>query len=168
MKKIRLTQKLYTIVDDIDFDALQYYSWCAVVDIKSYAVSYIENKITGIHRVIIGAKKGQHVDHINGNTLDNRRCNLRICTHSQNQMNQKIRTTGTSKYKGVHRYKPTGRWRSQIRIKGKKTHLGYFADEKEAARTYDRAAVKYFGEFAKLNFNKKGAKHGKKHESRTE
>lgn len=85
-----------------------------------------------------------------GDTLDNRRCNLRIATHSQNNCNQR-KTRGISQYKGVYFYKNYGNWRAQIQIDGKMKFIGYYSNEIEAARAYNEAAVKKHGEFAKLN-----------------
>lgn len=104
-----------------------------------------------LHRVIMNAPPGVQVDHINGDTLDNRRCNLRLCTHKENGHNRKLQG-GTSKFKGVTWHKRDRKWQAGIRHNGKQIHLGYFNDDVEAARAYDRAARKYFGEFARVNF----------------
>ncbi len=104
-----------------------------------------------MHRLIMGSPVGMHVDHIDGNPLNNVRSNLRVCTHKENLRNC-ISRIGTSKYKGVHWSKVSSKWASAIIVDGKKKHLGVFHDEIEAAKTYDLAAVKHFGEFARLNF----------------
>ena len=94
---------------------------------------------------------GQELDHINGDKLDNRLCNLRPATVSQNHANSKPRG-GTSRYKGVHWFKRDGKWHAAIGYNGKLVHLGYFANEIEAAKAYDKAARRLFGEYAYCNF----------------
>jgi hypothetical protein len=89
------------------------------------------------------------VDHINHNGLDNRRINLRIATARQNKQNTKIQKSNTSGYKGVT--KDRTKWRAMIRISGKRVHLGMFDDKRDAAIAYNRAAIKYHGDFACIN-----------------
>jgi len=108
-----------------------------------------------LHRVLLNAPKGKQVDHINGNTLDNRRANLRLCTASQNHANnpkprQGTRKTITSQYKGVVFWK--NGWQAQTSHKGKFIHIGRFATEEDAARAYDAKAIELWGDFARLNF----------------
>ncbi len=97
---------------------------------------------------------GMRVDHKNGDGLDNRRENLRVCNQQQNTSNSKKPITNTSGFKGVTWSKERNKWAAQIMVKQKHLHLGYFVfdDLEKAARAYDRAAIKYFGEFANLNF----------------
>lgn len=104
-----------------------------------------------MHRFIMNAQKGQIIDHINGNGLDNRKENLRFCTHRQNAYNLITGTNKTSKYKGVHLLKNNGLWCVQIKIPNKRIRLGNFEREDDAALAYNEAAIKYFGEFACLN-----------------
>jgi len=105
-------------------------------------------------RYLMNAQKGQIVDHINRNTLDNRKCNLRICTMAENNRNTIKRKDGiSSNYKGVC-WKPKSRkYGAQINFNRKKIHLGYFETEDQAAIAYNIAAVKYFGRFARPNEN---------------
>ena len=104
-----------------------------------------------LHRLIMGFPKNKIVDHINGNKLDNRKSNLRICTQRQNAWNSIKKELGvSSKYKGVHFYKRTGKWQSSIQA-GKRLHLGFFDTEKEAAKAYDFMAKKLRGEYANTN-----------------
>ena len=91
------------------------------------------------------------VDHINSDSLDNRRSNLRVCTVSQNNMNSAIGRNNKSGYKGVSWDKTNKKWRAGIKAKGKSVSLGSFNSKKDAARAYNEAAKKAYGEFAKLN-----------------
>ena len=103
-----------------------------------------------MHRLIMGAQPGQLIDHKNRKGLDNQRGNLRFCTRSQNQANAKKRA-GSSRYKGVTWDKHWDKWRAMIGVRSKRFHLGYFDDEDDAGRAYNRAATEYFGEFARPN-----------------
>ena len=156
MKEIQLTKGKIAIVDDEDFEWLSQWKWR--LDSKGYAKrnqqkgEYLSHNKRGtiqMQRAIMNTPRGLDTDHINGNPLDNRKSNLRICTSQQNQFNQKAKF-GASKYKGVSLNR--GRWRAQINIIGVKTHIGSFGTEEEAARAYDNAALNHFGEFARLNF----------------
>ena len=104
------------------------------------------------HRLIMNPNKNQLVDHINGNTLDNRTSNLRLCTHAQNIWNQKISKTNKSGYKGVHWNKKQSVWCAQIKHKGSKTrHLGQFKNLMDAVRVREEAEKQLFGEFRYVN-----------------
>ena len=106
-----------------------------------------------MHREIMNAPDGLLVDHQNGKTLDNRRSNLRLATHSQNMCNKpKTSTKSTSRFRGVYLDKRKGRWVAKIQINRKCIWLGHFNNEIEAARAYDAAAKMYHKEFARLNF----------------
>jgi hypothetical protein len=98
------------------------------------------------------APKGLLVDHRNSDSLDNRRTNLRLATHSQNQCNRRKRKNTSSRFRGVYFRKENRKWAAFISVAGKKIFLGYFDSETEAARVYDAAAKKYRGGFARLNF----------------
>ena len=105
-----------------------------------------------LHRVLIGAFPGEVVDHINGDTLDNRLRNLRVCTNAENVRNSRKRAGSGSQFKGVTRIKGTDRWRAQIMVNGQKRNLGSFRDEESAARCYDAKARELHGEYARCNF----------------
>lgn len=104
-----------------------------------------------MHRLIMDAKDGQKVDHINRNTLDNRKSNLRFVTQSQNMMNAVIRKTNTSGFKGVCFVSREGKWLATIWKDGKQKWLGYFKDKKDAAQAYNKAALELHGQYALLN-----------------
>lgn len=103
-----------------------------------------------LHRDLLQAPAGRLVDHRNGDTLDNRRSNLRLCTHAQNIRNQRHRTDGVSRYRGV--LKSRGRWVARIKVDYRQIHLGTYEHEHDAALVYDVAARKHFGDFARPNF----------------
>ena len=162
MKKIKLTQGKYALVDDDQFLKLSKYKWGFQIVYKGitkigyvYTSTYNKGKKSRIymHRMIMNAPKNRLVDHINHNTLDNRLSNLRLCTNAQNQFNEKIKTINkTSKYKGVHLHKKTNSWYSNIVYMGKDYFLGSFVSEREAAKAYDKKAKELYREFAHPNF----------------
>lgn len=144
-------------MDDEDFEELSAYRWHASGTNYLYAYRNIRKgsgyRPVGMHRVILGlagASRKIYVDHINGDTLDNRRANLRICNNRLNQANSKPQR-GTSGFRGVRWHKGGRAWVAQIKVDGASMYLGIFRDEKGAARAYDKAAARYFGEFARLN-----------------
>lgn len=161
MKQILLTQGFVALVDDEDYEVLAALSWTpAHRGSGVYAVHYKRRKgeprtCTLMHRLILDAPPGLQVDHANGNTLDNRRSNIRLATRSQNQANSR-RTRGASRFKGVNWFSPKGCWVAKIGLNQCSRHLGYFADEEAAARAYDDAAREVFGPFAALNFPRPG------------
>ena len=154
MKQIKLTQGQVALVDDADFDWLNQWKWCVL---KSPAGFYARRRDSGqdilMHRVILGLELGdkRQGDHQNHNTLDNRQDNIRICTCQQNQRNRKPRLNLTSGYKGVSWYRRIKKWQAHIQMNGKRKHLGYFTEEKEAALAYNKIAGNIYGEFAYLN-----------------
>ena len=110
-----------------------------------------KRKIIYLHRLIMGARPYQEVDHVNRNPLDNRCCNLRFCTKKQNGSNRGKNKNNKHQYKGTWFCETVGRWRAAITVDYKLIHLGYFNTKEEAALAYNIAAQKYFGEFACLN-----------------
>lgn len=153
-RKIALTKGFFAWVDDNDFEYLNQWTWHYS---HGYAVRRIRDgkskKTIIMHRLILNAPGDFQVDHINGNKLDNRKENLRVCSASQNKSNVDAPSTNTSGYKGVSFHKIAGRWRATIKINQKSKHLGHFNDPKDAARAYDLAAIALFGDYARLNFN---------------
>lgn len=152
--EIGLTRGFATLVDEADADLVRGRRWYAHVNARRrgliYAWAWID-RTTYLHRLIVGAGSGQVVDHISGNTLDNRRCNLRIATPLQSMGNTRPRAGTSSRFKGVSKIRGQERWEAYIAVNQRKVNLGRFADELEAARAYDRAARVRFGEFARLN-----------------
>jgi hypothetical protein len=154
MKEIPLSQGLTALVDDEDFDELSKYHWYAC---KCRGRFYARRKTKKnrksttfyMHREII--KTHLHVDHWDGNGLNNQRKNLRPCTESQNQMNRRAQSNSVSGYKGVSWHTRTGKWRATIRIGGKHRELGFYRSKEEAAIAYNEAASQYFGEFSLAN-----------------
>lgn len=151
MKKIKLTRGKYAIVDDEDFEWLNQWKWyCSgyeyVVRSETGVKSNLRQNIF-LHRILMNTPKGMETDHINGNKLDNRKSNLRICTRSQNEINKSLGINNTSGFKGVSWHKNRKKWQGKIQ----KKHLGYFDKKKNAIKTYNKTAKKLFGEFAYLN-----------------
>lgn len=163
MKHIPLTRRKTAIVDEIDADLCKLYWYASYGCGKFYAARYIRpipkhRAMQRMHRVILERildrplLKSEHVDHINGNGLDNRRENLRLATPRQNAANKrKTHKDTTSKYKGVSWHKANNKWRATIRIDSKCKHLGLFENEIDAANAYNDAAKRVFGSFCNLN-----------------
>lgn len=155
MKYIPLSQGKFAIVDDEDFELVSQYKWYYH---QGYAVTHggqHPNQFTlSMHRLILNKGFGNrdYTDHINGNKLDNRRANLRICTNAQNCRNRTINTNNTSGYKGVSWNKANKKWTAYIKLNWKLVFLGNFVNKEDAAIAYDKAAQELYGEFARLNF----------------
>lgn len=149
MKKIPLfNSKLFALVDDNDFKRVSKYRWG--LHSNGYVRAYKGRNCIYLHRFIMKAKSGQTIDHINRNKRDCQKKNLRFCTQSQNNAN-KPGPGGTSKYKGVNWDASRGKYLARIGLNGKGKNLGRFDNEVDAAKAYNEAALKYFGEFALLN-----------------
>jgi hypothetical protein len=135
--------KAIALIDEEDIPLVSKYNWWMTTN------GYVENKnSTLLHNLILSCKM---VDHIDGNKLDNRKSNLRKCTKAQNAVNSKIRSTNTSGYRGLWWRDSRKRWVARIMVDGKHLWLGSFKKKTDAAKAYNDAAVKYFGEFARLN-----------------
>lgn len=157
VREIPLTQGKVAIVDACDFERLNQWKW--YVKRRNEAVWYAtraistndERRTIKMHREILQAKTGEIIDHINGDGLDNRRCNLRLCSASENGANRRKYKAKSSKYKGVSFKKNKGAFVAQITVRGKVKWLGTFKDERDAAIAYDKAAIQNYGAFALTN-----------------
>jgi len=153
MKEIPLTQGKVALVDDEDYERVSGYKWHAFHAGRTW---YARRGNGGplMHRMILRlAKSTPSIDHINHNGLDNRRENLRICSQKDNLGNRRKTLSPTSsQYKGVSWFSRSGRWCARIGPNSKSgSFIGYFDDEADAARAYNEAARKRWGEFALLN-----------------
>jgi hypothetical protein len=145
MREIPLTQGKVALVDDEDFENLSKYNWCARECRNRYyavrnsprdVVTHKQHNIS-MHRSLINTPEGMETDHINGNSLDNQKENLRVVTTRENQQN--LHVEKISKYPGVSWYPKTQKWGSHIKINKKKRHLGYYSDEEMAGLVYAMA-----------------------------
>lgn len=156
-KQIPLTQGKVTIIDDEDFARFGSVKWRVMtIRGKWYALRTAGMRpfrhTELLHRAILNAAKDIDVDHINGDTLDNRRANLRLATNAENLRNRGKNKNNTSGYKGVTWDKYRQKWQARIKVNGKLLDLGRFETAEDAARTYDESARELHGEFAQTNF----------------
>jgi hypothetical protein len=167
MRKIPITNRpdLFLLVDDKDFARIRKHRWSAMPSGRTvYAKSTSFGFTVTAHQLVLrtwspfnlfpGLVSAPHMDHINGDGLDYRRSNLRVCTVAQHQANSVGQPDRRkSKYKGVApgNGRMVGKWRASITQAGTQRHLGYFLEEEAAAQAYNAAAQKIFGEWAKLN-----------------
>lgn len=156
---ISLTRGLVTIVDPEDFPWISRHKWTALESSpgRFYAFRTINlsagNKTSLLlHRAVLDANRGQEVDHINWNTLDNRKSNLRFCSRAENFANKR-KMNGKSQFKGVSWSSSSSKWMARIQDRGTMKYLGVFESEEEAAQVYDKAALTLWGEFARPNFS---------------
>lgn len=155
MKKIPLPKGEFALVDDEDYEFLMQWKWHFH---SGYAARWTSTKgkikirAVFMHREVAKTPAGKMTDHINLEKLDNRKSNLRICTHSQNQLNRLAKKSNPSGYKGIYWNKRNEKWHAQASADGKQVHIGYFDDFVEAAKKYDEFSRKHHGEFAKPNF----------------
>lgn len=151
---VPLTRFYRAIVDAEDFERVAAIKWQILITKRGY-IAAVRARLKNrgprmMSRFIMDALDSQFVDHKNGNTLDNRRTNLRLCTRCQNGCNARKLTAGHSQYKGVTRHRQ--KWIARIIYDRTKIRLGQFDQEEDAARAYDDAARRYHGEFASVNF----------------
>jgi hypothetical protein len=149
VKTIPLGDGFYAYVDAADYEWLSQWTWHLY---NGYAGRREKGKLIFMHRQIARPPKGMVVDHHNRNRMDNTRANLRVCTPQENGRNKGKRAGASSRFVGVFYCKASGKWRAHIWFEGGYVSIGYFTDEVEAARAYDRKAVELFGATARLNF----------------
>lgn len=152
MKSIRLTQGKTALIDDLDYKLVARYNWFVHFDGHNwYPVRRTAKGHQKLHDFLMQTPAGVEIDHKDRNGLNNQRRNLRICTHAQNCANRFFKTANKSGFKGVSWKKANKKWCAQIKTKRTVTYLGLFKDPKIAAKAYDYAAIKEFGEFALTN-----------------
>jgi len=154
---ISLTRGQFTKVDSEDAEAVRKWKWSAQPARSTgggvcgfYAVRSYKGSTVYLHRTIMEAGPGQQIDHANGDKLDNRKANLRFCTASENIANRAHKPSPTG-YRGVAAT-PSGKFEAALVFSKKRVLQKVFLTAEEAAKAYDQAARKYFGEFAVTNF----------------
>lgn len=158
MKTLEISRTYFVVVDDCDYDLIANHPWIArphrktVYAQRNFWFGGMRTTLQ-MHREILGLKNGDGkiVDHINGDGLDNRRENLRICSVQANNWNRRLSINNSTGFKGVHFRRQENKYWAYINILGKRKHLGIFPTAIEAALAYNEAASKLFGEFARLN-----------------
>jgi len=146
MKEISLTQGYSAIVDDEDYDSVSSIVWHTKCLPKPYAF----HGNMKMERFILNPPEGLVIDHINGDGLDNRKNNLRVCSQGENTRNRSKQSNASKRYKGV--YLLRGKyWGAKIYPHGKQIFLGYYSSDVDAALAYNAAALKHYGEYARLN-----------------
>ena len=149
---VPLTKGKYAIVDKDDYEWLSNYPWCAekMTGNRFRAKKRLGQRETDqpynirMHRYILGLRRydKEHVDHINHNQLDNRRCNIRLCTQKENNRNTRKKRGSISIYKGVRWHPTTKKWRPSIKVDGKQIYFGLYEKEEDAAKAYNEMAKK--------------------------
>ena len=151
-------------MDDEDWEKVSKFKWVVNSPKKANGKHYVqydfyENNIHHallLHRLIMNCdyRDNLYVDHINGNTLDNRKCNLRVCSIAENTRNQQKHRDSINPYKGIKYSVRDKLWVARIQYNKKRIYVGYNKDPIEAAKAYDRKAIELHGEFAYTNFPK--------------
>jgi hypothetical protein len=152
MKFIRLSNsRARATVNDGDFESLATFEWFLADKAACVYRVKVDGSLEPMSHTILGRPPGGNMwDHRNGNVCDNRRENLRLASEAQNSRNRRKISSARHRFKGV--WKKANHWEAYICIDGKRTYLGCFATEQEAAEAYDRAARQHYGEFACVNF----------------
>ena len=143
---INKQERARTIIDLCDIKLVKPYKWG--LDKDGYAVTHIKGKRQLMHRFLLGVSGANDVDHINGDRLDNRRKNIRVCSRSQNNMNIPLRVSNSSGVTGVNWSKGHNAWEARIWYQKRSIHLGIFKDFYEAVKARKKAEAEYYKEFA--------------------
>lgn len=151
VKEIPLSQGKMALVDVEDFDFINQWKWYYKHDGGGKGYAARSSDKVRMHRIINKTPNGMLTDHINRNKLDNRKCNLRTCTPTENRINTGLRKDNSSGYKGVSWGKKRKRWIAQMYIDGKNKQIGRYKTPQEAAMAYNQACTSIYGEFAYLN-----------------
>lgn len=158
MKAIYLKNGMFALVDNDDYERINAYNWIYLNKGDGYARRSYQNggrQITVLmHRTVMNLDDDQHIDHVNGNTLDNRKINLRICDRSQNMANRKMHKNNKSGFKGVYQHhmkNGSKAFEAKIQFRKKSKSIGYFKTAKEASDAYDNESKKLHGEFSRPN-----------------
>ncbi|MED3562284.1 HNH endonuclease [Bacillus xiapuensis] len=128
-----------------DYELIKKYTWH--INSENYIQTTVNTKTIKLHRLIMNPEKDEYIDHINHDTLDNRKQNLRKCSNSENTQNRRTPKNNTSGVKGVIWKKKNNCWEARITYNGKRIHLGCFKELEEAKKVREEAEIKYFGEF---------------------
>lgn len=164
MKTIDVSTRKYPnkicLVDDENYEWLNQWKWTAAKKrytfyaVRKVVLSDGKSKLIFMHRLILGLENGDKIktDHKNHNGLDNQIDNIRKCTNQQNLYNMNSNKNSRSIYKGIYWHKQNHNWCAHIKVDGKSKHIGCYDSEEEAAKAYDDAARKYYGDFANFNF----------------
>lgn len=147
---IPLSQGKFAIVDSDDYKKFASLTWTFSGAYAKRAVKKPFKRAIWLHREIAKTPVGKITDHINGNSLDNRKANLRWCSHQENLRNSKLRKDNSVGIKGVRLRKPWGTYYTTIRVDGKYKWLGSFRTKEAAGEAYAKAAIKYYGKFARV------------------
>lgn len=140
----------HVLIDREDFEKINRYSWSINTPKRGRLYVRSSHHVL-LHRFIMDAPAGKEVDHINGNLLDNRKKNLRVCERCDNVKNRSVNKNSSSGLRGVYWDAESGKWAAAISFNKKRIKIGRYATKVQAARAYNEAAKKYHGEFARLN-----------------
>lgn len=156
MKEIQLSQGKVALIDDDDFERVNQFKWSFGVSKRDKTIyvkrrDWSKKEYIKLHRFILNAPKNKQVDHIDGNGLNNQKSNLRLCSQSENKRNSKIYSNNTSGYKGVTFSRSNSKWIARVMVNKKYVNFGSYKTKEEAAIAYNNAAIKHYGNFARIN-----------------